>query len=306
MRYSAVILAPLPPSPGRILRITKCAPAFYSVALSGRKTTYTFPESALDTCVVRSIACCSISTPLCLGTPQALSQKVYGMSILFDRIGIAAARVGRRCSVALAVVFCDVATVQLCFRFDVLKVFGGEYGLSCPSLGLSQRVCWLFDRHAVPQSLILIPFVIGALIALGVYDPRPLLNRLERSRRPGWWLIVNAAGVTVSNFPYLLAAAGAPISSFAPWSPYLLILGASMMIIGLLCWLSDIEQLQGTLKPRHVLTLIVLIPATVAIKEGATELGWGVPVLQAATFNTTALFLQLLGEPVIYTIPNSR
>ena len=86
---------------------------------------------------------------------------------------------------------------------------------------------------------------------------------------------MSAAGAAVFIFPYLLAAAGAPISSFAPWSPYLLILGASMMIIGLLCWLSDIEQLQGTLKPRHVLTLIVLIPATDAIKEGATELGWG-------------------------------
>lgn len=222
------------------------------------------------------------------------------MSVLFGRIGITAAPIRRRCFIALAVAFCDVAAVQLCFRFDVLGVFGAEYDLSCPSLGLSQRVCWLFDKHAVPQSLILIPFIIGALIALGVYDPRPLLNRLEQSRRPGWWLLVSAAGAAVFIFPYLLAAAGAPISSFAPWSPYLLILGASMMIIGLLCWLSDIEQLQGTLKPRHVLALIVLIPATVAIKEGATELGWGVPVLQAATFNTTALFLQLLGEPVIY------
>ena len=71
------------------------------------------------------------------------------------------------------------------------------------------------------------------------------------------------------------------------------------MIIGLLCWLSDIEQLQGTLKPRHVLTLMVIIPAAVAIKEGAAQLGWGVPPLQAATFSTTALFLQLLGEPVV-------
>ena len=138
------------------------------------------------------------------------------MSVLFGRIGITAAPIGRRCFIALAVAFCDVAAVQLCFRFDVLRVFGAEYDLSCPSLGLSQRVCWLFDKHAVPQSLILIPFIIGALIALGAYDPRPLLNRLEQSRRPGWWLIVSAAGATVFIFPYLLAAAGAPISSFAP------------------------------------------------------------------------------------------
>ena len=67
------------------------------------------------------------------------------MSVLFGRIGITAAPIGRRCFIALAVAFCDVAAEQLCFRFDVLRVFGAEYDLSCPSLGLSQRVCWLFD-----------------------------------------------------------------------------------------------------------------------------------------------------------------
>ena len=221
------------------------------------------------------------------------------MSVLFGRIGITASPIGRRCFIALAVAFCNVAAILACFRFDVLRVFGGEYDLSCPSLGLSQRVCWLFDKHAVPQSLIVIPFVIGALIVFGAYDARPLLDRLEQSRRPGWWLIVSVAGAAVFIFPYLLAAAGASISSFARVVALPPDFGGAMMIIGLLCWLSDIEQLQGTLKPRHVLTLIVLIPATVAIKEGAAELGWGVPVLQAATFKTTALLLQLLGEPVI-------
>ena len=101
------------------------------------------------------------------------------MSVLFGRIGITAAPIGRRCFIALAVAFCDVAAVQLCFRFDVLRVFGAEYDLSCPSLGLSQRVCWAlltstrFHNRSFSYPLLLI-FDVGLKALSFLRRPQPL------------------------------------------------------------------------------------------------------------------------------------
>jgi hypothetical protein len=231
---------------------------------------------------------------LCAWDATALRQKVHRMAILFSGIGITAAPIGRRCLVALAIAVFDAAAVLACFRLDVLDVFGGENGLSCPSLGVSQRVCWWLDGHAVPQSILLTTVVIGAVIAFGLYDPWPLIRRLEQSRRPRWWLILNVVGAASFISPYILAAAAVPMSSFSLMTPYLLGIGAAMMGIGLLCWLSDREQLQGTLRPRHVLVAMSIIPATLVAKEVGAELGWGMPVLQTATFKTTAFLLKLL------------
>ena len=67
---------------------------------------------------------------------------------------------------------------------------------------------------------------------------------------------------------------------------------------GLLWWLSDAEQLDGTIKLHHVLVVLALFLGIFGLRE-LQDIGWGVPALQAATFDTTVFFLQLLAQPVI-------
>ena len=199
----------------------------------------------------------------------------------------------RRSLVAIA----DVGAILCCYAFDALNVFGGANKLSCSSLGLTERVCTDLEGHAIPRPLLLPLIVIAVVIALGLYDPRPLLLRLEQSRRSRWWLALNAAGVAIFVSPYLLAASGVPLSSFTLFSPYLLCLGALVAASGLLSWLSDAEQLDGALKLHHVLVVLALFLGIFGLRA-LQDIGWGVPALQSATFNTTIFFLQLLAQPV--------
>jgi hypothetical protein len=77
-----------------------------------------------------------------------------------------------------------------------------------------------------------------------------------------------------------------------------MIIGTVIMAVGLLFWLSDSKQLQGVLKPLHVLLAVSIVPATVVARTVAEGAGWGVSAVQVATLNTTATLLWLLGEPV--------
>ena len=221
------------------------------------------------------------------------------MSIESGHFVATAHGIGRRCAVALAVLIANVATVLLCYWFDVLNVFGGESDVSCLSLGLTQRLCAAVERGAViPQPLLLPAVIVTVFIAVGLYDPRPLVVRLEQSRRSPWWLAVNAAGAVICVSPYLMAAAGVPFLSFTPLAPYLLVVGALMSFTGLLFWLSEPVQLVKTLGLRSVLVILAMVLGNYALRE-LEDLGWRIPTLQAATFNTTTFFLKLIGETVI-------
>jgi hypothetical protein len=141
--------------------------------------------------------------------------------------------------------------------------------------------------------------MIGVVVVLGLYDPRPLITRLEQSRRSKWWLIVSAAGTVIFVSPYLLAATSISPSSFAPLATCLLIQGATISVVGLLFWISDIEQLQGTLRARHLFFAIAIVSATFTASEWLDGLAWSVPAIQTATFNTTIFFLHLIGQTTV-------
>lgn len=220
------------------------------------------------------------------------------MSVEFGRVDAGPSAFGRRMVVALTVVVADVAAVLSCYAFDIFGLFGGESGLTCSSLGLTERICTGLAGNAVPRPLLLPVVVVSVVIALGLYDPRPLMARLEQSRRSPFWLALNAAGALIFISPYLLAAAGIPLPVFAPFSPFLLVLGALIASSGLFFWLSDREQLAGTLKLRHVLVVFLPVPAIYLSRE-LQDLGWGVPALQAATFKTAVFILNLAGESVL-------
>jgi uncharacterized protein len=202
---------------------------------------------------------------------------------------------GRRCAIALGVAFANLAVLLLLFRYDVLGVFVSPEGVSCASLGVPQRLCRVLQGYGAVRPFALSAFVILSLIATGIYDPRPLIFRLERSERSNRWLAVNAAGVVIFAGPYLLAAAGVPPASFPDWGPYPTILAATMMVSGLLLWLSDKRQLAGTLKPVHVFVLVALLLSHYAAIE-LQALAWD--ALRAATFKTATLLLKVMGEPV--------
>ena len=145
------------------------------------------------------------------------------MSVEFGRVRADPSRFGRRLVVALAVVVADVAAVLSCYTFDILGVFRGEEGHSCSSL-ITEAVCRSLNGDHIPQSLILTVVVIVVVILLGLYDPRPLISRIEQNPRPTWWLIVNAVGSIILISPYL-AAASVPYP-LLPLASYLPIIGA--------------------------------------------------------------------------------
>jgi hypothetical protein len=103
--------------------------------------------------------------------------------------------------VALTVLFAEVAAVLSCYAFDIFGLFGNA------------------RRQRRPKVLLLPVVMVGVIIAFGLHDPRPLICRLEQSRRSPFWLVLNAAGALIFVSPYLLLAAGIPISFFAPFSP---------------------------------------------------------------------------------------
>ena len=220
------------------------------------------------------------------------------MSIEFGHFVATTQGIGRRCAVALTVLIANVATVVLCYWFDVLSVFGGDSDVTCLSLGLTERLCAAVERGAViPQPLLLPAVIATVFIALGLFDPRSLIVRLEQNRRSPWWLTVNAAGAVICVSPYLMAAAGVPFP-ITPLVPYLLCGGASISFTGLLLWLSDPWQLVKTLGLRSVFVVLAMVLGNYALRE-LEDLGWRIPTLQAATFNTTTFFLKLIGETVI-------
>ena len=210
----------------------------------------------------------------------------------------AVAQTWYRCSFALAVVIADGLLAALFLGYDILGVYATQDALSCASLGVDSRLCRFLQGNGVPYSVFFSTASIAAIFALGLYDPRPLLYRIEQSTRSRWWLSINAAGVAVFVSPYLLVAAGVPLSDVAPRTPLLLLTGAAMAASGLLFWLSDIRQLGGVVKLHHVGVLIAIFLIPFATLEIQT-LAWKASFLQTATIHTTAFLLELVGQQVV-------
>ncbi|MGC1588183.1 MAG: exosortase E/protease, VPEID-CTERM system [Rhodomicrobium sp.] len=200
------------------------------------------------------------------------------------------------CAVALCVAAADAATVELLLRYDLLGVFGGQAGLRCISLGMPARLCDALWVSLQPWPFILAGIIVAVIMALGLYDPRPLISRLEQSRQPHWWLAVNAAGAAIFVSPYLLAAAGMPLSEAAPCAPYAMLLGALTMALGLLFWLSGVQTRAGTLYP--VLGYLAIALGIEAV-TGLQEFGWDSAALVAATFDTVSFLLKIMGENAV-------
>ncbi len=215
-----------------------------------------------------------------------------------ESLGAAGPPFGQRCGAALAIVIADCAALLAFFRYDALRVFASHAGLSCEALGVEHRLCGFLEGNGVPRSLFFSFAIIALILALGLYDPRPLLNRLEQSRRPKGWLLLNAAGAVTFGMPYLLVAAGVPLAETAPRAPWLLLLGGAFMAGGLLLWLSDVRQLAGTVRAHHVLALTAIVFVPFAATEMQT-IGWDASFLQAATLNTTAFLLEMMGQRVM-------
>ena len=208
---------------------------------------------------------------------------------------------GRRVLTAMAVALAGFSVTVCCYRFDALGLFRSEPELTCPSLGLPDNFCALLQGHRLPQSLYLPLIFVAAFTAFGFYDPRPLLLRLERSRRSPWWLAVSAAGVSLILAPYLLAAAGVRLALFSPLSPFLFVSGVPVATIGLLLWLSNRNQLDGTLKPHQVLAVLALMLGPVAFQDlGAEHASWDFPFLRTVTFDAVVFLLKLAGESPVF------
>ena len=176
------------------------------------------------------------------------------MSIEFGRVDVEPLRLGRRMFIALAVLIANVAAVLSCYAFDILGIFRDEEGFSCSTL-ITGAVCISLNGDHVPHSLLFTAIVIAVAILLGLYDPRPLISRIERTPRSNWWLIVSAVGSVILVSPYL-AAASVPYL-LLPEASYLPIMGAAIVAVGLLLWLSDMKLLRGT-----VLVAMAIFPAT--------------------------------------------
>ena len=203
-----------------------------------------------------------------------------------------------RCSFALAVVIADGLAAALFLGYDILGLYASQDVLSCASLGADRRLCSFLQGNGVPYSVFFSTASIAAIFALGLYNPRPLLCRIEQSTRSRWWLSINAAGVAVFVSPYLFVAAGVPLSDVAPRTPLLLLMGATMAACGLLFWLSDIRQLGGAVKLHHVAVLVAILLLPFATLEIQT-LAWNAAFLQTATIHTTAFLLGLIGQQVV-------
>ncbi|MGO9982781.1 MAG: exosortase E/protease, VPEID-CTERM system [Rhodomicrobium sp.] len=176
-------------------------------------------------------------------------------------------------------------------------MFASQANLSCRLLGVEYRACKFFEGNGVPRSLFLSLAIIAAILALGLYDPRPLFYRLEQCRRPAWWLALNAAGAVIFVSPYLLVAAGVPAPDITPLTSSLMVLGAALAGSGLLLWLSGVRELAGSLRRHQVLVLIatVLVPF---VTDEIEAIAWSASALQAATVQTTAFFLEAMGQRV--------
>ncbi len=206
--------------------------------------------------------------------------------------GAAAPLIGRRGAVVLFVAIADAA-LALILRYDLLGVFPDQAGMRCLSLGMPTGLCDAVVANVQPRPFIFTGIILAVVMALGLYDPRPLMYRLEQSRQSHWWLAVNAAGAAIFVSPYLLAAAGAEA---APWAPYPMLLGAVTMAISLLFWLSIVPDLASAL--YHVSVLLVIALGAEAVTD-LEKLGWGSAALVAATFNTVSFLLKIMGENAV-------
>lgn len=218
------------------------------------------------------------------------------MSTNFSEVDASAPRVGRRITIALAVVGASVAAVLSCYAFDILGVFESESSLSCVSLGLAERVCVILGGQHVPKSFILTAVVLGSTIIVGFYDPRPLFLRVEQSRRSIWWLVASGTGTVILVSPYLLGAGDISLSSFGPLANFLAILGATMAVFSFLFWLSDPAQLWATIKPRYVFLVLAFALTITAAGRLIYFPVWSVPAIHTATINTASFFLHLFGQ----------
>ncbi len=218
------------------------------------------------------------------------------MTIQSHSLRAAAYSIGRRSVIALTVAIAGIAAVLSLLRYDLLGVYGvHKAGLPCISLGMPQQLCHAFETQAVPKSILSFAIIVAAILALGLYDPQPVISRLEQSRRPRWWLLGNAAGTAIFVSPYLLAAAGVPPAEIAPWAPYLMLLGSIAMALGLLLWLADPRDLAEVFRPYHVLVLLAAALVSEPVKALAS-LGWDNVDLREATLNMTSLVLRAMGQ----------
>ncbi len=205
---------------------------------------------------------------------------------------------GRRCVSAAIVLISDVAAVLLFLRFDILGIYEDRIGFSCGALGIPQRLCLALKADMLPRPIVLTAVLLAVIVALGLYDPRPLFNIQGQSRRSSRWLGLNAAGAALFISPYMLAAAGVPYSYFTPFSLYLVLLGAGAMACGFLLWFADFRTLVHSVKPHQLAVFIALVLLTEAATR-LSSLAWANTALVGATFETTALFLRLLGRSVL-------
>ena len=119
----------------------------------------------------------------------------------------------------------------------------------------------------VPEWVFFSAAVISAILALGFFDPRPLILRLEQTQRPSWFLAVNAAGVVLFVLPYVLAAAHVPLSQVPSLTPWLLAIGYAAAALGFLLWLSSPMELASALKQPSALVIIAVALAPFAANE---------------------------------------
>jgi exosortase E/protease (VPEID-CTERM system) len=203
-----------------------------------------------------------------------------------------------RSVVALAVIAFDAAAILLLYRFDAIGAFGNNADASCTLAGIDFRICNLFEGKGVPRSLFFSIAVMASILALGLYDPRPLLYRFEHNVRSPWWLALNAGGAFVIVSPYLLIAAGVPSRELAPWTPFILAGGAALAATGLSMWLCSARELVSIVRPHQVLLVIALFVLPFAATR-IGSLGWAVSFLQTTTLRTAAFLLELMGQQVV-------
>lgn len=209
----------------------------------------------------------------------------------------AAPRTWYRCGFALVIVIADILAAALFLGNDVFGIYASADGLSCVALGVDKRLCGFLQGDGVPRSVFFSTASIAAILALGLYDPRPLLRHLEQNVRSPWWLALNAAGIAIFVSPYLLVAGGAPLAKVVHKTPLLLLAGGALAFSGLLLWLSDIRRLSGFLRPHHVWVLLAIIFIPFATLE-IQALAWNASFLQSSAVRTAELLLRLIGQPV--------
>ena len=215
------------------------------------------------------------------------------MSIISGRLEGQGGLACSRCLVALAFASANMGAVLLFYRLNLFGLLGSA--VSCPSFGLPVPVCALLTGQWVPQTILVPALLLGTVVVSGIYDPWPLISRLEQSRRPHLWLLLSAFGTAVVVLPYCLAASGMPLPKVLAFSPYLVYLGMATAAGGLMFWLSDAKQLDGALKRHHIIAVLLTLLTTLVVNHGVADVVWRFPGFQRATFNTVIFILTIIG-----------